>query len=359
MFKYNMVSRHIEALLEKGAFRRQPPITINDLAAELGVNPRTVTKGLEPFIENQVLRTVKSRGIVQVGTGQPWTVAGVGLIMPISDHYYGPLASAIAATLNERQIAPLFIDARAIERSTSPRAILQPYLNRHLRAFVIDGVGYFEQPALLETLREYRLIFVHVYDAPGALPPAAVLVDFEAGAALAVRHLIELGHRRIGLAIFGQDQSVYIDETHRRRSRYGQFVDGCSRALTEAGLDPELPVFWFHRKDGIDPSARWQEMMSSPNRPTAFVCSSDYCASDIMNRAIAMGLRVPEDLALVGCYNTPWAELSPVKLTSLDLKIDQQARLVAEEIAAAEGKSSVHQVMPRLIVRESTTCLDD
>jgi LacI family transcriptional regulator len=354
VFKYDKVTEHIEARYRAGAFRGELPVTINDLARDLAVNPRTVVKGLDPFVRRKLLRTVKSRGIVEVRRSPVWVEAGVGLILQVDDHYYGRLAGAIAALLNEQGIAPLFINRKTVEANASPEAYLEPFLARRVSAFVIDGSGYCIHPYMTGLAEATHVTFAHVFEGADIPPGAAVLVDFATGIELATQHLLKLGHRRICLAINQPNGNLFAHPLLLARSRHGQCAAGYERAMREAGAEQHVHTFWDRCPGPDDPGRRWQELMLQPERPTAFVCASDAGAATILNWATELGLRVPDDLALTGCYNTPWAEMSPVKLTSLDLDIDEQAHLIVKTILAPAGQARQYLVTPRLVVRASS-----
>jgi DNA-binding LacI/PurR family transcriptional regulator len=122
----------------------------------------------------------------------------------------------------------------------------------------------------------------------------SVAVDHAAAAATAVRHLLELGHRRIALVDHAEDPfaPVYPDERHR----------GYRHALAEAGLRPRPE---FERLTDWGPeagAAAVRELLSLDEPPSAVFAGSDTQALGILEAARQAGRRIPEDLAVVG-YN--------------------------------------------------------
>ena len=129
---------------------------------------------------------------------------------------------------------------------------------------------------------------------------ASVVVDHAAGAALAVRHCIELGHQRIALIDRPQDPFGPVALSPRQH--------GYRTALVEAGLDRPAA---YERVVAFSPeagAAALAELLALPRPPTAVVAGSDTQAIGMLEAARKHGLRVPEDLSIVG-YND--IELAP------------------------------------------------
>lgn len=136
----------------------------------------------------------------------------------------------------------------------------------------------------------------------------------------AVEHLIGLGHRRIALLHSPARSSTTLD---RRR--------GYEQAMQAAGLaiDPAW-ILAGGSKVGIGRAAfrrLWQ--MPAPTRPTAVFCDHDAAAAGLIVEAIAAGVRVPQELSVVGYAGLEWAELLPVPLTT----IEQPAREIGRRAA--------------------------
>jgi DNA-binding LacI/PurR family transcriptional regulator len=95
--------------------------------------------------------------------------------------------------------------------------------------------------------------------------------------------------------------------------------------------------------------------LTLPDRPTAVFASSDFRAAAVFEAARRAGLRIPQDLAVVGYYNTPWCHMLPVPLTSVDLRVDELARrAVAALNETTRNSTEVGPVQPALIERASS-----
>ena len=173
--------------------------------------------------------------------------------------------------------------------------------------------------------------------------------NFE-GAVLATRHLIELGHRRIGFLAGRPDL-----ESARRRE------DGYRRALEEAGIafDPTLiHVGGFTEETAVVPA---RALLSLAPRPTAIFAANDLSALQVLRTATDFGLRVPDDLSLVGFDNIPESALCDPPLTTVDQSIQDlgaEAVRILVELIDQPGRrdpASIHVTLPtELVVRRST-----
>jgi len=177
-----------------------------------------------------------------------------------------------------------------------------------------------------------------------------VAIDNVRAAHDATRHLIDLGRTRIA-AIGAQPQENYA--TPQQRS------DGYESALREAGipLEPSYlqPAAHYRRADGYDAA---RELLALPTPPDAIFCFSDLLAMGAMRAVFDAGLRVPEDVAIIGIddieegrYSRP--TLSTVSLDTPFIAHHAVARIAAridDPDAPAEEVVAPHQV----VVREST-----
>ncbi|MFI0239892.1 LacI family DNA-binding transcriptional regulator [Streptomyces sp. NPDC016845] len=151
------------------------------------------------------------------------------------------------------------------------------------------------------------------------------------GGLVATRHLIELGHRRIGIITGPGDMLCSLAR-----------LDGYRSALSMAGLpaDPALVRYGdFHVEGGRE---RAVDLLDRDDPPTAIFAGSDLQALGALEAARLRGLRVPEDLSIVGYDDVPLAQWSSPALTT----VHQPLRQMAEEAV---------QMLMRLRVREPVT----
>ncbi|HEY3781966.1 MAG TPA: LacI family DNA-binding transcriptional regulator [Fimbriimonadaceae bacterium] len=166
------------------------------------------------------------------------------------------------------------------------------------------------------------------------------------GGKMAANHLIELGHREIGI-ILGDVNSTSSIERHR----------GFRAALEEHGIpyNPDFAAQGIHDKEQ---SKRLEHLLKSPNRPTAFFSWSDDDAINLLNLARDLNIKVPQDLSIVGFDSLSPAEFSRPALTSISQPVREISKKAAElliEICSNAKPAEYQIVMPvKLDIRAST-----
>ena len=190
------------------------------------------------------------------------------------------------------------------------------------------------------------LVVIDPVNAPPPDIPSVGATNWAGGLA-ATEHLIELGHKRVA-AIAGPGN--YLCSRAR--------IDGYRSALERAGIsfDPELVRHGdFHHEGGF---AQGHELLNLPDRPTAIFAGSDQQAFGVYEAARQRGLRVPEDLSVVGFDELPVARWAPPPLTTVRQPLAEMGRTAAQMLSElVEGgslRSTRIELSTELIVREST-----
>ena len=173
--------------------------------------------------------------------------------------------------------------------------------------------------------------------------------DDEAGAELATQHLVDIGHRRI--AYFADP--IVEDAADRDRQT------GYRRVMQRANL--EATVFHWDRRPGeLDRDARDKQVDGIlRNRITAVFSSNDYGAIELLECADRLGVRVPEELSIVGFDDVVMAGLARISLTTIRQPKPELANVAVEIIAARvqgelEGPPQRKTLDLELVVRGST-----
>ena len=167
------------------------------------------------------------------------------------------------------------------------------------------------------------------------------------GARLATQHLIDLGHRRIALLAGRADlQSAQLRE------------QGYRQALANAGIDidPDLIRSGDYDPDVSADAARW--LLAKDDPPTAIFAANDVTAIASIRVAEELGLRVPQDLSVVGFDNIPDSALCEPPLTTVEQPIHEMGRIATEaliKLINGEVLDASHVTLPtKLVLRRST-----
>jgi LacI family transcriptional regulator len=179
----------------------------------------------------------------------------------------------------------------------------------------------------------------------------SVAVDDILGGDIAATHLLDSGHSR--LAFIGGPATL-----PQVRDR----VAGVRRALNRDGLDPgDLVILQTSALTVAEGQRAGQRLAGLPksSRPTAAVCANDLLALGLLQQMVRLGVRVPEEVAIVGYDDIEFAEAAAVPLTSVSQPRHLLGRTAADLLLeeARDGSSHTHRQVefkPELIVRAST-----
>ncbi len=214
----------------------------------------------------------------------------------------------------------------------------------------VDAVILIALPARGDEAERLGMMGVEVIVAGGQLGEyPRVMVDDHALGAAATQHLLDLGHRRIGM-IRPYDSMASVWSADMQR------LGGYQHALDRAGLGGSVELVV---REGFDAQAGQRgiaRLLDLPDPPTAVFCYSDELAVGATVEVRERGLSVPGDVSLIGVDGHPLADL--LGITTLDQHVAQQARLAAEmSLALLRGETleQVHQEVPwRFVDRGST-----
>ena len=238
-----------------------------------------------------------------------------------------------------------------VSSSNSDPAILANCVRRMLERKV-EGVAVLsfgaEEPVLDElvhrdipmVLAEFRLEEPKV---------STILLDYSTGIHAAIKHLVALGHSKI----------AFLAGPHKLHSAITRENDFCA-AMVAAGLpiDPAWVIECDHTlKGGVIGYGKLQNLA---RRPTAIVCSNDLTAIGVLRAAYMEGLRVPDDLSVIGLDDIDFAEFTLPPLTTIRLSRADLAQAAFEALrlqAEEPGNPDIQReflVSTNLVVREST-----
>lgn len=216
----------------------------------------------------------------------------------------------------------------------------------------VDGVAVMTfgiEAPLLDQLaqRKVPLVFIDVGpDGPGI---NVLKVDYRHGIRQGVQHLAALGHRSISFVTGPAG-------LHSAQSRLAAF----SESLRECGIipDPAWIVQGDHTLEGG--MAAMKQLLALKNMPTAVMCSNDMTAIGVLHTMYRAGLRVPDDLSVIGFDDIHIAEVTIPPLTTVQMSRFELARAAVTALrAGAEGTENSdvkheYNIQTELVVREST-----
>ena len=277
------------------------------------------------------------------------------LAYDLSDPFCVPIVRGIQATLQPASFLPLLIDAQ------TKRALFDNYvtmiLERRAEGIIVIASWIFEETNLLADVRKNRVPMVIVSRDMTDRGISSVLVDNEAGGALALRHLCGLGHRQI--AVIRGPEKMFDSEP-----RWA----GIQRAARGAGIrfDPKL-VFQLPSLAGPDSGFEGglciaRQMLESGRPFTAVLAFDDLTALGVVRGLSAAGLRIPQDRSVVGFDDIFPAALATPGITTIRQPLREMGIQAANWLlnaieARAPGAPKpplLSRVRPELVVRQSS-----
>jgi LacI family transcriptional regulator len=334
---------------------RAMPVTLKELAARARVHPSTVSRVANNDPSLRIAPATRSRieALLQETEYRPNGVArGLKLRQTL-------VLAVVIPDITNPFFAAMF---RGIEDAATPRGYQVLLCNTdgsperqrsHLQSLAarrVDGVilaSTFLQDPAVPWLRHQRTPYVLVNRFSDEGNDPFVGSDDVTGANLATKHLISLGHSRIGHLA---GQPTISTGVLRRR--------GYQAALSEAGLaaEPELLVESGFTEEGG--AQAMERLLSTKNPPTAIFAVTDMTAVGAYGVARRRGLRIPEDLAIAGYNDIPLAGRLIPGLTTVHVPIHDfgsvAAEMLLDQIEARELASKQVVFAPQLVVRGST-----
>ncbi|MFJ2033142.1 LacI family DNA-binding transcriptional regulator [Streptosporangium sp. NPDC087985] len=326
-------------------------MTISDVATLAGVSIATASKALNgrdqvrAETRQRVLEAAEelafrpnalARGLLSGQTRM------VGLLTSDSVGRFGiPVLLGAEDAFGAGEMALLLCDARG--DAIREQHYIRTLLSRRVDGLIVVGESTDTRPSIS---RDLPVPVVYAYGASDDPDDVSFVPDDVGGAALAVRHLLATGRRRIAHVTGPMDYKAARDR-----------AEGLRTALQEAGIaqaGETLSGAW---------SQRWGRhaaevlLMAEPEVDAVF-CGSDQIAAGFVEATRERGRRIPDDIAVVGYDN--WEVLSTETrpaLTTVDMNLETLGRTAAKHLfAAIDGRATpgVHRMPCRLVIRDST-----
>ncbi|MGV9801148.1 LacI family DNA-binding transcriptional regulator [Mycobacterium sp. NPDC003449] len=322
--------------------------TMRDVAQRAGVSAKTVSRvvnndryvsaDVRARVESAIeeLSYVPNMLAVSFRTGRD---AAIGVAVPgVADPFFAGIISAVEREASRHGVA-VIVTSVGWEPSHEQRSI-EAVLHRRVAGMIICPVG-----PDMSFLRPWqtRTPLVFVDRVPGRLTADAVVQDDAGGGHEVTAHLISHGHRRI--AFLGDDVV-----TARLR------VEGCRRALTEAGLRADDRLVHLGDVDTAGVTAALHRILGEPDPPTAVFSSNARCTVSVVSALQALRRN---DIAVVGFGDFPTAAALKPAITVIHQDGEEMGRFAAERLFSRldhpERKPRRRTVLPVSLVTR-TSC---
>ncbi len=336
------------------ADRRSGSVTLNDVARTAGVHPSTVSRALDPAKQSRVKESTRER-IIEVADElgyRPDMVARglksgktgtIGIVAAdLGNTFVTPIIHGIAASLETAGMLP------TIAESQDDHARMANILD-HMLSRRVDGIVALAARAADRDMLESASQIVPIVLAGRPLDDTElpqVVQDNEAGGRLAAEHLAALGHRRVA-QLRGPDD---VANFPRRAAGFSSVVEAAGLVEVEVPGRAERPV--------VEEGRRLMEVLleTSIDLPTALFAHNDLMAVGALSVLRHRGIRVPDDVSLVGYNDMPMAGHLTPPLTTVRYQSLEVGRRAGDTILhLLSGEPSVNLMLPPSLISRGSS----
>lgn len=348
--QYVRIRDEITRRIEAGELKQGERIpSLREMGDEFGVSSITARRALLDLLNEGIVERRGGIGAFVTGVRRRPRIAVVIIGYGESawrqnSGSFGQLVGGIASSMWEHDALMTVLPVN--DPVTAPMAIKQLLHDQPVDGMLFRVAGDVDW-RVVEIPAEQDLGAVLIKRTPPGPGVPAVLPDARHAGSIAVEHLYELGHRRIGLLTATASTDTYRD--HKA---------GFIAALEERGIrvSREL-VSEVGSVFGDERRAAAERLLLLPDRPTAIVCNADFLALDVYEAAADHGLSIPGDISVVSFDDMEFAQhlqppLTTVRLSYYDLGHAAAATLF--RVLEGDEVPTVQELPVGLIVREST-----
>ena len=319
--------------------------TLRDVAERAGVSVATASRvasgsaSVRPETRDKVERAM--RDLLYVPPGRVEPSGAIGLLVP---EFGNPVFAALAQAMEARATAAGFATIIGNTAGSAMREVdyVHMLLERRVEGMVFicaeitDVRGKHAHYAQLLD-QGARLVFVN--GTSESLPVTSVGVDERAAGRIATEHLLDLGHEQIGF-VAGESFALATREKGRGRQE----------ALAARGIGAERHVVYDgFSVEGGRRAIRALLADATGGHPTGVICSNDLMAIGVLQEATALGLRVPDDLSVVGFDGIEAASWTRPPLTTVEQPIEEIAGTAIDALQALVEAPA--QTLPSYVFR--------
>ncbi len=324
--------------------------TLSEVAALANVSVATVSKvlngrsGVSDETRSRIESLLEERNYNRRLSAQSTAPLIEVLCFEIDSPFAGAAISGIERIARDHEIGMVVTGSE--ESHLPSRGWIDGVLRRQPLGIILVAALLPEKDLARLRSRGIPIVMMDPYGAPATDAPAIGSADWNGGF-LATQHLIKLGHQRIAIITGPEDMMA----STARLSGYRAALDSAGIPVRRDYIRPGT----FHRDDGV---AEGRDLLSSAEPPTAIFASSDLQALGVYEAARTLGLRVPDDLSVVGYDDLPIARWAGPPLTTVRVPLaemaEQAMHLVLRLRDEPELAFSRVDLATSLVVRESS-----
>ncbi len=328
--KYHQLKKYLKEQIRRGELTPGAKLpSENELARQFRLSRHTVRQALSDLENEGLIQREQGRGTFCGRIPKPAGQNIAVLTTYISDYIFPAIIRGIEEVFSEAGYNLLL--ANTNNNRLKEGQCLTNLLEQNIAALIVEPTKSALENTNLELYRELTArgipyLMLHAFYPD--LDPAYIVMDDEQGGYLAANYLLQLGHRQIA-GLFKTD-----DQQGVKRQR------GFLTALSEYGVTPHPGFVGNYQTEQIRsyPYQFVRGLLGKEDHPTAVVCYNDQIALEVLEAVRNEGLKVPDDISLVGYDDSSLATATEVKLTTIKHPKAEMGRQAARLIIDRLGR---------------------
>ncbi len=336
---------------------QKPEITIHDIAQKLNISASTVSRALKdnPLISETTREKIKKAAIemgyrpnVMAANLRTRRTNTIGVIVPlINRHFFSSVISGIEDVAYKQGFAVTI--SQSNDKQEKESTIAHTLFSNRVDGLILSIGMETQSYDHLKLFSERNIPLVFFDRIVEEIPAHKIVIDDFGGAYRATQHLIEQGRKKV--AHIGGPLNLQI---------YAKREAGYRQAISDAGLQINEDLILHNsltREDGLNAIKR---ILQTKERPDAIFCANDTTALSVIIHLKEKGIKIPEDIAIVGFSNEPFSELvtpsiSTIKQPGFEMG-QKAAELLIKQIGSKVKPKNYQTIVmeTELIVRNSS-----
>ncbi len=334
---------------------RKPEPTIHDIARELKISASTVSRALQnnPRISQKTREKIKA--LADSMGYRPNSLASnlrnkksntIGIVVPlINRHFFSSVISGVEDVASKAGYTVVI--SQSNDLANNETAIVQSMLANRVDGLIISIAMQCSSYEHLKIFRKKNIPLVFFDRAVPEIEADKIVVDDFMGGYRVTKHLIEQGYQHIGHIAGPQNLMTYLDRKN-----------GYKEALRQSGIPYDETLVVINTLTSEEGESAVKLMMDLPYPPDAIFCGNDTTALSAMIYLRDKGIRIPEDIGIVGFSNEPFSRVVSPSISTIAqpgfLMGQKAAEMILNQIAHKEKTFKTLVLPTELIIRESS-----
>lgn len=328
-------------------------VNLRDVAAQAKVSVGTVSNVLNrpqavaPATLERVQKVIAELGFVPNGFARNLRAGNsrtLGLVVPdVANPFFTEIARGVEDVANKHDFAVFLCNSD--ESASKEKKYIDVLIHQQVRGILITPAD--KKPAHLEVLRDRGIAVVLLDRETKSRTQCSVSVDDIRGGEIAIEYLASLGHKRIAW-VCGPES---IPQVADRSAGVAQAAKNVKASVTTL----RVPLM-----NTIKGEEAVKDILALDELPTAIFCANDLVALGVIRGLLQQGIRIPEQISIIGYDDIAFAPSAAIPLTSIAQPAYQLGVAAAELIISEcqDGDTHAHQQIrfqPKLVIRASTS----